>query len=56
MSTTSRRHHHPPPLLLTPSATGDAEGLGETRKKELVKSAMMLGIQDEDDVLVLDNP
>ena len=37
-------------------STGDAEGLGETRKKELVKSAMMLGVHDEDDVLVLDNP
>ena len=27
---------------------GDSDGLGETRKKELVKSAMSLGVRDED--------
>jgi N-acetylglucosaminylphosphatidylinositol deacetylase len=39
-------------LFATP---GDADGLGETRKKELVKSAMLLGLRDEDDVFVVDN-
>ncbi|KAH8178703.1 glcNAc-PI de-N-acetylase domain-containing protein [Sarocladium implicatum] len=37
-------------------STGDADGLGETRKKELVKSGMQLGLQDEDDVFVIDSP
>lgn len=37
-------------------STGNADGLGETRKKELVKSAMLLGLRQEDDVLVLDSP
>ncbi|KFA66051.1 hypothetical protein S40285_03728 [Stachybotrys chlorohalonatus IBT 40285] len=37
-------------------STGDADGLGETRKKELVKSGMALGLRDEDDVFVVDNP
>lgn len=35
---------------------GNADGLGETRKKELVKSGMALGLKGEDDVFVLDNP
>lgn len=35
---------------------GNADGLGETRKKELVKSGMHLGLRDEDDVFVVDNP
>jgi N-acetylglucosaminylphosphatidylinositol deacetylase len=35
---------------------GDADGLGETRKKELIKSGMQLGLRDEDDVFVVDNP
>lgn len=35
---------------------GNADGLGETRKKELVKSAMTLGLRQEDDVFVLDSP
>ena len=35
---------------------GNADGLGETRRKELVKSGMQLGLRDEDDVFVLDNP
>jgi N-acetylglucosaminylphosphatidylinositol deacetylase len=34
---------------------GNADGLGETRKKELVKSAMTLGLRDEDDIFVVDN-
>lgn len=37
-------------------STGDADGLGETRKKELVKSAMLLGLRQEDDVFVIDSP
>ena len=35
---------------------GDADGLGETRRKELVKSGMKLGLRDPDDVFVVDNP
>jgi len=30
--------------------------LGETRKKELVKSGLLLGLRKEDDVFVVDNP
>ncbi|GAW22768.1 hypothetical protein ANO14919_123110 [Xylariales sp. No.14919] len=37
-------------------STGNADGLGETRRRELVKSAMLLGIRREDDVLVIDSP
>lgn len=37
-------------------STGNADGLGETRKKELVKSAMLLGVRQEDDVFVIDSP
>ncbi|PNY28948.1 N-acetylglucosaminyl-phosphatidylinositol de-N-acetylase [Tolypocladium capitatum] len=37
-------------------STGNADGLGETRKKELVKSGMLLGLRGEDDVVVVDNP
>lgn len=36
-------------------SSGNADGLGETRKKELVKSGMILGLRREDDVLVLDD-
>lgn len=35
---------------------GNAAGLGETRKKELVKSGMTLGLRQEDDVFVVDDP
>ncbi len=35
--------------------TGDADGLGETRKKELVKSGMSLGLQKEDDVFIVES-
>lgn len=38
------------------SPTGDADGLGETRKKELQKSALKLGLRDESDVFVVDDP
>ncbi|TQV91906.1 N-acetylglucosaminyl phosphatidylinositol deacetylase [Cordyceps javanica] len=37
-------------------SSGNAAGLGETRKKELVKSGMTLGLRDEEDVFVVDNP
>ncbi|KFY38775.1 hypothetical protein V495_06392 [Pseudogymnoascus sp. VKM F-4514 (FW-929)] len=36
-------------------SSGDADGLGETRKKELVKSGMLLGLRNEDDVFVVEN-
>lgn len=37
-------------------SSGNADGLGETRKKELVKSGLLLGLRDEKDVLVYDSP
>ncbi|KAJ5433022.1 N-acetylglucosaminyl-phosphatidylinositol de-N-acetylase [Penicillium daleae] len=37
-------------------STGDADGLGETRAKELQKSALLLGIRDESDVFIVDDP
>ncbi|KAH7144417.1 N-acetylglucosaminyl-phosphatidylinositol de-N-acetylase [Dactylonectria estremocensis] len=37
-------------------STGNADGLGNTRKKELVKSGLKLGLRDEDDVFVIDSP
>lgn len=42
-----KANHHPLP--------GDADGLGETRKKELQKSALLLGIRDESDVFIVDD-
>ena len=36
--------------------TGDADGLGEIRKKELVKSGVQLGLRSEDDVYVHEDP
>ncbi|KAF2276337.1 phosphatidylinositol glycan class L [Westerdykella ornata] len=36
-------------------SSGDADGLGETRKKELVKSGLQLGIHSEDDILVIED-
>jgi N-acetylglucosaminylphosphatidylinositol deacetylase len=35
--------------------SGDADGLGETRKKELVKSGRLLGLRNDDDVFVVEN-
>ena len=35
---------------------GDADGLGETRKKELTKSAITLGLRQEEDVYVVESP
>lgn len=37
-------------------SSGDAAGLGETRKKELVKSGLVLGLRKGEDVFVVDNP
>lgn len=37
-------------------SSGDADGLGEVRKKELVKSGLLLGLRSPSDVLVLDDP
>ncbi|OAA63542.1 N-acetylglucosaminyl-phosphatidylinositol de-N-acetylase [Niveomyces insectorum RCEF 264] len=37
-------------------SSGNAAGLGETRKRELVKSAMTLGLRQEDDVFVVESP
>lgn len=36
-------------------STGDADGLGEVRKKELQKSALHLGLRDESDVFIMDD-
>jgi len=36
-------------------SSGNADGLGETRKRELVKSAMILGLRSEDDTLVIED-
>lgn len=36
-------------------STGDSEGLGETRKRELVKSASKLGLPNEEQISVVDN-
>lgn len=37
-------------------STGDQDGLGSLRQKELVKSAEMLGLRREEDVFVIDDP
>lgn len=37
-------------------STGDADGLGETRKHELQKSAKQLGLRSESDVFIVDDP
>ncbi len=46
------------PVVMSDGAdgVGDAAGLGETRKKELVKSGMLLGLRQEDDVFVIESP
>ncbi|OJD30673.1 n-acetylglucosaminyl-phosphatidylinositol de-n-acetylase [Diplodia corticola] len=36
-------------------SSGDADGLGETRKQELLKSGMLLGLRSEDDMLVIED-
>jgi hypothetical protein len=35
---------------------GDADGLGGTRKKELMKSGILLGLRKEEDVFVVESP
>lgn len=40
----------------TDSLAGNADGLGETRKKELSKSGVTLGLRNEDDVFVVESP
>ncbi|EPE30846.1 LmbE-like protein [Glarea lozoyensis ATCC 20868] len=37
-------------------SSGDSDGLGETRKKELIKSGLALGLRKEDDVFVVESP
>ncbi|AEO69650.1 cac1fa96-2dc0-47f8-bf43-ac2a48e6c618 [Thermothielavioides terrestris] len=37
-------------------SSGNADGLGETRKKELAKSGVILGLRKADDVFVVDKP
>ncbi|KAK4232191.1 putative N-acetylglucosaminyl-phosphatidylinositol de-N-acetylase [Podospora fimiseda] len=37
-------------------SSGDADGLGETRKKELAKSGLVLGLRNSNDVLVIEKP
>lgn len=36
--------------------TGDADGLGDVRKRELAKSGLVLGLRKEDDVFVVEKP
>jgi hypothetical protein len=36
--------------------TGDADGLGGTRKKELMRSGILLGLRKEEDVFVVESP
>jgi N-acetylglucosaminylphosphatidylinositol deacetylase len=35
--------------------TGNADGLGEIRKKELVKSGLQLGLGSKDDIHVIED-
>jgi hypothetical protein len=35
--------------------TGDADGLGEVRKKELIKSGLQLGVGSKEDILVVED-
>lgn len=47
-------------VLIEPGADntceGDADGLGGTRKKELMKSGLLLGLRKEEDVFVVESP
>ena len=36
--------------------TGDAEGIGQVRKQELIHSASILGLRSSDDVFILEDP
>lgn len=40
---------------LTRATAGDADGLGEVRKKELVKSGVQLGIRNKEDILIIED-
>ena len=37
-------------------STGDADGLGATRRRELERSAVLLGLRGAEDVCVVDRP
>lgn len=37
-------------------SSGDAEGLGDVRRRELVESGLVLGLRKREDVFVVDNP
>lgn len=53
------RRNTPNTHTLTPTLRydiGDADGLGHIRKKELVKSALQLGLRQESDVYIIDDP
>jgi hypothetical protein len=50
-----KAHQVFPAITPTNACAGDADGLGETRKKELVKSGMLLGLRKEDDVFVVES-
>ncbi|PYH43850.1 PIG-L family deacetylase [Aspergillus saccharolyticus JOP 1030-1] len=52
-SKAKREPTNPSPLM---GYLGDADGLGHIRKKELVKSALQLGLRSESDVYVVDDP
>jgi len=41
---------------MTHPMAGNADGLGETRKRELAKSGLILGLRKADDVFVVDKP
>lgn len=41
---------------LSPSSLGNADNLGQTRKEELLSSAVILGLRSPADVFVLDSP
>ena len=43
-------------LMMNFVHTGNADGIGEVRKKELSESGRILGLRSDDDVLVLDLP
>ena len=36
--------------------TGDADGLGEIRKNELLESGVQLGVKSREDIVVVDDP
>ncbi|BCR99592.1 PIG-L family deacetylase [Aspergillus luchuensis] len=53
----SNKHpQHTPTNTHPRHETGDADGLGHIRKKELVKSALQLGLRQESDVYIIDDP